>query len=166
MIKNIILIGFMGTGKSTVGKSLAAELGWEFVDTDAKIEEMAGKSIPRLFSEDGEERFRDLESEALRLVTSGQRQVIATGGGVVLRPANRQLMLENGLVVALQADADTIIGRVRGDANRPLLAGDAAEKVHRLMRERAGAYDFAPVQIDTKNREVAEIVRLIKAYVK
>jgi len=159
--KNIILIGFMGTGKTTVGQRLADMLGWTFTDTDKQIEELAGKSIPEVFAEHGEEYFRQLETEVIHRISSQDRLVVSTGGGAVLKAANREAMLRSGLVVALKADAETIISRVRGDTNRPLLAGDLEGKVNQLLQERAGAYDFAHVTIDTSNMAVEDIVRVI-----
>jgi len=164
MNKNIILIGFMGTGKTTVGLRLAESLGWTFTDTDKQIEELTGKSIPEIFAEEGEEYFRQLETEVLERLRSRDRLVVSTGGGAVLRAANREAMLRSGLVVALKADADTIISRVRGDANRPLLAGDLEGKVKQILHDRAGAYDFAHVVIDTSHMAVEEIVQAILAH--
>ena len=156
MNKNIILIGFMGTGKTTVGLRLAETLGWTFTDTD--------KPIPEIFAEEGEEHFRQLETKVLESLGSRERLVVSTGGGAVLRAANREAMLRSGLVVALKADAETIISRVRGDTNRPLLAGDPEGKVRQLLQERAGAYDFAHVTIDTSHLAVEDIVRAILAH--
>jgi len=161
MVRNIILIGFMGTGKSTVGKAVATELDWGFIDTDEQVEALAGKSISELFAQDGEQHFRKLESQVLSDIAKREHLVVSTGGGAVLRQENRQAMLASGLVVALTADAETIIERVRLDTNRPLLAGDLPSKVQRLMKERAGAYDFATVKIDTSGLGVEEIVEII-----
>jgi len=164
MNKNIILIGFMGTGKTTVGLRLAETLGWTFTDTDQQIEKLAGKPIPEILAEEGEEHFRQLETKVLESLGSRERLVVSTGGGAVLRAANREAMLRSGLVVALKADAETIISRVRGDTNRPLLAGDPEGKVRQLLQERAGAYDFAHVTIDTSHLAVEDIVRAILAH--
>jgi len=161
MVRNIILIGFMGTGKSTVGKAVATELDWGFIDTDEQVEALAGKSISELFAQDGEQHFRKLESQVLSDIAKREHLVVSTGGGAVLRQENRQAMLASGLVVALTADAETIIERVRLDTNRPLLAGDLPSKVQRLMKEREGAYDFATVKIDTSGLGVEEIVEII-----
>lgn len=164
MHRNIILIGFMGTGKSTVGQALAAALDWTFVDMDERIVEKAGQSIPEIFATHGEAYFRDLESDVLHELAGGAKQVIATGGGAVLRPANREVMLKGGLVVNLKADAETIIHRVKGDANRPLLAGDVEERVRKLLQERRGMYDYAHLAIDTSSMQVDEIVKTILAH--
>jgi 3-dehydroquinate synthase len=128
---NIILIGFSTTGKSTIGQQVAARLGWVFHDTDDDIVALAGKTIPAIFAEDGEERFRDLESEVLRKACAAGSAVIANGGGAVLREANRRLMQEEGFIVRLEAKPETIYRRLLADAQasrgpvvRPLLAGE------------------------------------------
>lgn len=161
--RNIILVGFMGTGKSTVGRALAQHLKWTFIDTDQGIEQEAGMSIPTIFEQYGEHYFRDLESKVIARTVAGEHQVIATGGGAVLREENRKAMLSGGLVVALKADSATIISRVREDTNRPLLAGDLESKVQSLLKERERAYDFAQMVIDTSALSVSEIVQLIQA---
>lgn len=163
MHRNVVLIGFMGTGKTSVGRMLAERLGWTFKDSDACVEEMAGKRIPELFAEKGEPYFRELETEALRSLLAGERCVVSTGGGAVLREENRRLMLEGGFTVALAAEEATIVDRVRGDANRPLLQGDVEERVRTLMEARRNAYDFAPLRIDTDRLPVEEIVDRIVA---
>src|SRR5580765_1963059 len=125
----IILTGFSGTGKSAVGPLVARQLGWDFVDTDDVVEKRAGKRILQIFADDGEQAFRDMESEALREVCSRDKTVIATGGGAVLRADNRRLLAESGFVVCLEAWPETIFRRLteRADTkplDRPLLASD------------------------------------------
>lgn len=149
MFRNVVLVGFMGTGKTTIGKAVAERMGWVFADTDHMVEALAGKSIKEIFAAEGEEVFRQLETEALRELLSGTGQVIATGGGAVLKEENRRLMLEGGLVAALRAEEASITARVRGDQGRPLLQGDLEERVRTLMEARRFAYDFAPLQLDT-----------------
>ncbi|WP_139489691.1 shikimate kinase [Brevibacillus dissolubilis] len=155
---NVILIGFMGTGKSTIGQVLAKRLERKQVDLDTYIVERTGMDIPTIFRERGEASFRDIEAELLQELLDQEGLVITTGGGAVLRPSNVEAMLAGGTVVALTATEEEIIRRVSGDVNRPLLAGDAALRVRTLLRERAGAYDFAPVQVETTGREVDAIV--------
>src|SRR5690606_2038040 len=116
-----------------------------------------GQSIPQLFADHGEQRFREIETEVLRSIAAGRHQVVSTGGGAVLKQENREAMLAGGYVVALEADEQTIIERVQGDTNRPLLAGDLETRVHKLLQERAGAYDFARLKIDTTGKTVEEI---------
>jgi shikimate kinase len=155
------MIGFMGTGKSTVGSALAERLGWRFVDTDAAVVEREGRTIPELFEEKGEAYFREAETSVLAGVLAGSRQVVSTGGGAALRQENREAMLGGGFVVALTAPPEVLLARLRGDANRPLLAGDKEERVHRLLAERKNAYDFAHLVIDTSRSNVRETVESI-----
>ncbi len=145
---NIILIGFMGTGKTTVGKIIAEKMQWTFLDTDDLIETRTGMSIPAIFEKYGEQWFRDQESAVIEEVLKEKNQVISTGGGAVLREENRQMMLEGGIVAALKADADTIVERVSRSEDRPLLRGEVRERVETLLAARKTAYDFAHVEFD------------------
>jgi shikimate kinase len=162
--RNIIIVGFMGTGKSTVSRLLSERLGWESKDTDEEIERLAGRSIKQMFSEDGEEVFRDWESKVLVDVLSGSRHVVATGGGAVLREMNRRTMLSRGWVVGLTADKQSLIRRVTSATaagTRPLLVGDAKERVSTLLETRRNAYDFAHVMVDTSLRSPSEVTELL-----
>lgn len=162
--RNIVIVGFMGTGKSTVSRILSERLGWERIDTDEEIERRAGKSIPQIFAEDGEASFRDWESRVLTDVLSGSGKVVATGGGAVLRESNRQVMLAGGWVVALTADKDSLIKRVMSSAasgTRPLLAGDAEARVTALLESRRRAYDFAQATIDTSRLSPADVANMM-----
>ncbi|MBA9087035.1 shikimate kinase [Fontibacillus solani] len=154
---NIVLVGMMGTGKSTIGSLLASELGYQLVDLDSVIVEEAGCSIPELFEEKGEAYFRDLETTVLRKVLQEYNIVLATGGGAVLRDENCGLMKNNGWVVALSATVDDIISRVGEDPNRPLLAGGARERVTALLEERKHAYSFADVTIATSGKSTEQV---------
>lgn len=154
---NIVLIGMMGTGKSTVGSLLASELGYQLADLDRLIVEEAGCSIPELFEEKGEAYFRDLETAVLRKVLQESKLVLATGGGAVLREENCSLMKDKGWVVALSATVDEIISRVGEDPNRPLLAGGARERVAVLLEERKHAYGFAHATIATSGKSAEEV---------
>lgn len=162
--KNIILIGFMGTGKTTVGTILAKKLGWHDINTDEVIETAEEMPISSIFESKGEAYFRKAEAEALRTVLTGSEWVVATGGGAVLREENRDAMLKDGLVVALKASPETIISRVREDASRPLLAGNLEERVFSLLKEREQAYDFAHLSIDTDSLTAEQIADRIKDY--
>lgn len=162
MHRNVVLVGFMGTGKTTVGRILANRLEWTFTDTDSYIEKQAGMTISRMFQEHGEAFFRDKETEALQELLLRQGQVVSTGGGAVLREENRRLMLENGLVVAMLAEEAVIVERVRGDTGRPLLQGDVEERVRTLVEARRHAYDFAAVQLHTDRLSPEEAARRIQ----
>ncbi|MFC4601952.1 shikimate kinase [Cohnella hongkongensis] len=161
--RNIIIVGFMGTGKTTVSRLLSARLGWACLDTDEEIAKAAGKPIPQIFAEDGEAAFRDLESQAVENALSGERSVVATGGGAVLRESNRKQMLDRGWVVALTADKASLIRRVTSAAagTRPLLAGDAEARVAQLLESRRHAYDFAHAQVDTSARTPEEVAEAL-----
>ena len=140
---NVVLTGFMGTGKSTVGRLIAGELGWAFVDTDDVIVDRHG-SIEAIFESRGEDAFREFEREVAAEVAGRQHQVIATGGRMLLDRANADALGATGRVFCLVADADEIIRRLRADVDgpvRPLLAGeDPAAAVTRLINERAAGY--------------------------
>ncbi len=164
---NVVLIGYRGTGKTTVAQQLALRLGWDWVDADVEIELRAGKSIAAIFADDGEPAFRDLESQVLAAMIGRERIVLAAGGGVVLREENRRLLKTAGKVVWLKADVATILARVAGDqttaGRRPQLttAGGEAE-VRQLLAQRTPLYrDLADLEIDTEGRTPAEIVEEI-----
>lgn len=155
---HIVLVGFMGTGKSTVSELLAERLSCAAVDIDAVIVEREGMPIPEIFASKGEAAFRAAESEALDdVLRRKELQVIATGGGAVLAERNRELMLESGFVVNLHASAELIISRVSQDSSRPLLQGDVSGRVHKLLEERKHAYDFAHCTIDTDNMTPSQV---------
>ncbi|WP_339315654.1 shikimate kinase [Paenibacillus sp. FSL R10-2734] len=155
--KNIILVGMMATGKSTVGAILAEELGYELVDLDQVIIETEGRSIAEIFAEDGEQYFRSVETAVLKRMLESENKLISTGGGAVLAPGNTVLMLSKGHVVALTATEEEIIARVSGDQNRPLLAGNAREQVRHIMEDRQDAYLFAHYTVDTTGLTAAEV---------
>jgi len=159
--QNIILIGFMGTGKSTVGRKLARTLDWDFVDCDAKVEEREHSSIADMFQNQGEAYFRQAETDTIHDLLIRDHQIVSTGGGSVLREENRSAMLANGTVVALFASAETIIERVKGNEDRPLLQGNAESRVRELMAARHDAYDFADLHVDTDKLSPEEVVQTI-----
>ncbi|MFC3748734.1 shikimate kinase [Paenibacillus sp. GCM10012306] len=154
---NIILVGMMATGKSTVGAILAEELGYELVDLDHVIAESEDRSIPEIFAEHGEGYFRRLESQTLERMLQGEKQIISTGGGAVLAPGNAELMLKHGLVVALTATEEEIFARTSENHDRPLLAGNAKERIARIMEERRNAYRFAHCTVDTTGLTAVEV---------
>lgn len=163
-VKNIVLVGFMGTGKSTIARKLADRLGWNIIDTDQLVEKAEALSISEIFKSNGENYFRKVESKVIHEVMQRKKQVIATGGGAVLSDENRDIMLNNGLVVALKSDVKTIIERVSRDRNRPLLKGDVRKNVYELVEKRKHAYDFAHLQIDTSSSSMDEVLEEIIAY--
>lgn len=159
--QNIVLVGFMGTGKTTVGKLLAKHMNWCFVDTDQLVEQREGKLIPELFATRGEAYFRSVEVEVIHECMQKSCHIVATGGGSVLNKTNRERMRENGFVVALTAEADTIIRRVKHDKNRPLLHGNVEENVRKILAERRDAYHFADLTVDTTYSNFEETLQTI-----
>ncbi|GGE23072.1 shikimate kinase [Marinithermofilum abyssi] len=155
--KHLILTGFMGTGKTTVGKLLAEKLNCPLVDTDAEVEKSVKQSISSLFAEKGEAVFRDWESRVLKEVLSGPPRVVTTGGGIVLRQENRRMMRSLGWVVCLTADRDELLHRLKGDESRPLLQGNARQKVEQLLEERRGYYRDSDWVIDTTGKTPEEV---------
>ncbi len=168
MGKNIILIGFMGTGKSTIGIKLAERLKMQFVDMDREIEKLTGMSIPMLFKKHGEIRFRS--EEQLMSQKLGQRSnlVIATGGGVVLNSENVEALRNSGILICLDADPGVILARVnRKKGSRPLLKKNlGAEDIEKMLNDREDYYALADYRIDTSGKEmdkiVQEIIQLVK----
>ncbi len=166
---NIVLTGFMGVGKTAVGREVARRLEREFIDMDALIEARTGMSIPDIFEQYGEAAFREMEREVLGALARQQGLVIATGGGALIPLENRVLMTRSSLVICLRADIDTLLARLQGDTSRPLLAGqDPRGQMERLLAQRARAYEEIPYQIDTTGRSVDqvadEIIRLAQQH--
>ena len=160
----VVLTGFMGTGKSEVGKRLAKRLGRAFVDTDELVETRAGKSVAAIFRDDGESRFRTLEREAVADATARAGAVIALGGGAILDAENVARVRASGVLVCLTASADTILKRIGDVRRRPLLAkgGDPRANVERLLAERGDAYGAADLTVDTSTRTADEVVEEIR----
>ena len=167
-MKNVVLIGFMGSGKTTFGKALAQKLNMSFLDTDAYIEEQAGKPIAKIFEEDGEEYFRRLETEVLiRLRDTVSNTVFSTGGGMPLRNQNARLLKEIGRVYYLTAANQVIYDRVKDDSNRPLLqCENPYERICMLMKERAPLYEkAADVLVDTNSTDIEDVCgRIMEDY--
>ncbi|MBO5468521.1 MAG: shikimate dehydrogenase [Lachnospiraceae bacterium] len=161
---NYVLIGFMGSGKTTFGKALAAHCGMDFLDTDDYIEQQAGKTIAQIFAEDGEEAFRQIESDTLiQLRDSLHNTVVATGGGMPLRKENARLLKEIGTVNYLTATCKEIYDRVKDDTKRPLLqTEDPYAKICQMMKERKPKYEAACDKvIDTNSNDIGEIIGAI-----
>lgn len=160
--KNIVLMGFMGTGKTTVGKQLANRLNMEFIDMDHMIEARAGKSITRIFAEEGEPHFRNMERELTKELSARQGLVIGCGGGVVLNPDNIRDYQRTGLVVCLTASPDTIFKRTAKANHRPLLEEqDRLQRIRELLEKRKSLYGSIPHQIDTDILSPAKVVETI-----
>lgn len=162
-VSNIVLVGFMGTGKSAVGRRLSRHLKRPFVDLDERIAREAGKSVPEIFAGEGEHGFRKRESEAVRHAAGLKGHVIATGGGVMLEEANVRRLKASGLVICLSARPHVVIRRVLASLpSRPLLGGsDPRGKVEELLRMRAPFYAKADRTIDTSDRSIKEVVEEI-----
>ena len=162
---HLVLIGLSFSGKSTVGALVAARLGLPFVDTDVEIEHRAGMSVPRIFEEQGEPAFRALEREVVNEVVAGPTSVIATGGGVPVDEANRRALWNGNLVVYLEAEAETVVQRLRrarAAASRPLLAGDdPLGRVRELKTRRESIYRQAHVTIRTDGSSRAAVAELV-----
>ncbi len=168
-MNHVILIGFMGCGKSSVGKALANAMGIPFVDTDGMIEEQAGRKINDIFREDGEEYFRELETSVLKQLLSAQeRKVIAVGGGLPVREINREYLKRLGTVVYLLAKVETLTGRLEGDDTRPMLrGGELKKRIETLMDARGELYgEAADVRVETDDKDFEQIVKEIMAYVR
>ena len=152
--RNIILVGFMASGKTSVGRALAERTGWPLVDADDVIVARAGKPIHRIFSEDGEPAFRELERQVIADLCAGERQVIASGGGAFVSEQNRDVMLSGGMVFYLSASPATILRRVQeedaGGPIRPLLAVEDPEaRIAELLAQRTPAYAQAHHTVET-----------------
>lgn len=164
-MKNIILIGFMGTGKTSLGRRLARRLGREFVDTDAEIENVTGKTVAQIFAKDGATRFRSEEALLVKKLAGREGLVISTGGGLVLNPENVRLLREKGVFIALTAAPEVIYRRVKNKKNRPLLLrGNLEERIRTLLREREGAYNMAELTVDTGACSPEEAVNQIVSF--
>lgn len=166
MKRNVILIGFMGTGKTTIGQALAGRLGWAPVDSDQWIEKEQGMTIKDIFEAHGEPYFRQLETDALTQILQHENQVVMTGGGAPIKAENKEIMLRGGLVVCLIANVSTIIERLKQDSSRPLLQGDLEERVTTLIEQRKDVYRFAPIQLETTNKNIDTIVLEIEMLLK
>jgi shikimate kinase len=146
---NIVLVGFMGAGKSVCGRLLARRLGRCFVETDDMIVAREGRSIPEIFRRDGEERFRALEAEAIELLRLKSGEVIATGGGLPCRAGRMEALRELGTIVWLAGDLGMLSARARRAGQRPMLDGRSPETIAELYRAREPYYRQADVVVDT-----------------
>ncbi|MFH1387602.1 MAG: shikimate kinase [bacterium] len=164
-MSNIILIGFMGSGKTAVGQALAKELGYAFIDTDEIIETGEKRTIGNIFMTEGEEYFRGLETNALKSLTGIDQTIVSTGGGIILKEENLPLLKGLGKVVYLSASHEVIYDRIKDETHRPLLrVSDPKKEIGDLLAKREEKYKkAADIIIDTSGKEVDVIVReLIK----
>lgn len=161
-ISNLALIGFMGSGKSSVGRLIAEQLHFSFLDTDDTIESGAGKSIADIFAQQGEAAFRELERSLVAELASRTQTVISTGGGLPVHPANLASLKSHSLIVCLWAGSESIWERVRHQQHRPLLKeGDPLAKIRELLASREPFYRQADVLINTEMRSVKEVAHQV-----
>lgn len=163
MFKNIILTGFMGVGKTSIGLRLAEDLRFTFVDTDDLIEADQKMTITAIFAKKGEPYFRDVEAKIIRQVMEREGLVVSTGGGAVIRDENREAFRRGGLVVCLMARPEVIYERIKHETHRPLLqVADPAARIGELLESRAKFYHQADLIIDTSDKSIDEAVGEIK----
>ena len=163
---NLYLVGFMGTGKTTIGRMLAVRLGYHFIDSDHEIERQQGRSIPEIFATLGEPAFRELERAFVEGGHPATGQVVACGGGLVVQPGILEWLKAKGVVMCLHATLETVLRRTQGNRNRPLLdVADPMERIRTLYAQREPIYKQAGTVILTDNRPASEIVQhVLRAY--
>lgn len=162
-MKNIILTGFMGSGKTTIGKELVKLTGLDLVDTDSLIEERLKTKISDIFAKKGEPFFREYETKLIGdLIDENVKGIISTGGGMIITPGNDELLRKLGIIIYLKTSKETIVKRLQGDTTRPLLAGGLSEKTEKLLEFRAPIYErSADIVVDTDDHNpkiIAEII--------
>jgi len=162
-VETICLIGYRGTGKTSIAQQLAARLGWEWFDSDREVESETGRSIAEIFQDDGEAHFRNLECAAVAKVLAGRQRVVALGGGAVLRAENRQQMAASAKVVWLQASVETIASRLENDpltaSRRPNLTTDGGlQEIRQVLADRSPLYrECADLVVDTEDKDVVAV---------
>ncbi|MFH1678985.1 MAG: shikimate kinase [Candidatus Omnitrophota bacterium] len=162
MFFNIYIVGFMGTGKTAVGKEVSRQLAQRFFDLDSLIEEKEKKRISRIFAENGEEYFRSVEKQALKEISAKRNLVVSCGGGIVLDKENIRTMKETGVIICLSATPKVILSRTQGYKHRPLLNVDDPEQaIDELLIIRASFYAQADYTIDTSDLTVSEVVNKV-----
>ena len=168
MIKNVILIGFMGVGKSSSGRMIANQLGFKFIDLDKAIEKKWHMTIPQMFEQHGEAFFREKEKEMCREMAERKSVVISTGGGTVKDPENVQILKRTGRIICLTASVDTIYERTATVGTRPLLDAyeDRRQGIVELLEQRRDMYAQADYTIDTTDRSPLQVSRDVIAFMK
>jgi shikimate kinase len=157
-MENVYLVGFMGTGKSAVGKAIAKKKHLRFIDLDNAIEKKEKRLINDIFAQEGEPYFRILEKNALKEAAKGRNLVVACGGGIVLAPENIRAMKKTGKIICLAALPEAIVERTRRSRHRPLLnVADPEKKIKELLKTRAPFYSLADITIDTASLSVKEV---------
>jgi len=164
-MKNIYLVGFMGSGKSTVGKILAEKLNMNFIDIDKLIEEKEGMKIKDIFEQKGESYFRELERKQIEVIVNQEGLVVSTGGGLGANLDNMNLMKKNGDVVWLDVSLNTVLDRLKNDQDRPLLK-QPTEKIKQLFEERKNVYRLANIRINADKKTPSQIVEEILIKIK
>jgi shikimate kinase len=164
-MKNIYLVGFMGSGKSTVGKILAEKLNMNFIDIDKLIEEKEGMKIKDIFEQKGESYFRELERKQIEAIVNQEGLVVSTGGGLGANLDNMNLMKKNGNVVWLDVSLNTVLDRLKNDQDRPLLK-QPTEKIKQLFEERRNVYRLANIRINADKKTPSQIVEEILTKIK
>lgn len=158
----IVLTGFMGTGKSSVGRALARTIGYSFIDSDREIESREGRTIHMIFESEGEKYFRNLERETIARLSQNSKCVLSIGGGAILDPETFERIHQAGTVILLKAEVSEIVGRLGHENERPLLAGkDRKKTIQKLVKEREPVYSKVGIQIDTTGLAVDEVVQKI-----
>jgi shikimate kinase len=166
-MNNIIFIGFMATGKSTIGRKIAKILGLDFLDTDQEIEALLELPISRIFKKHGEIRFRSEERLMVNKLTKRENCVISTGGGTVLDPVNVEKLKHQNLVICLKADPEIIYKRIRRKNNRPIVSKrKSLEDIIELIESRNTYYQIADLYIDTSNVEEGQVIEMILNFIK
>jgi len=165
-LSNLYVVGFMGTGKSSISRRVARKLGMQFLDTDYEIEKAEGMPISQIFAEHGEAYFRKLEWEYVEQGHPSQGCVVSCGGGLVTQEGIADLMKSRGVLLCLYASVETILSRTRGNKKRPLLQVDDPEaRIRELLAERQPYYSLAPVSVLTDQRSIPEVVEhVLRSY--
>lgn len=161
-MKNIVLTGFMGVGKTEVGRELFRILGWKIIDVDDEIVKARNMTINEIFSKFGEPAFRDMETEMIRKVSQNSNVIISTGGGAVLRQENLDILREHGVIICLWASPETVLRRTRGNNERPLLqVEDPLKRIKELLEFRKPFYEKADIMIETDEKTPFHIAKEI-----